>query len=94
MRDVYNSWAPGEPNNYNDEEDCVVMRRDGKLIDVKCSDKLPFICKKTKIEVDRKWNEACNSPYLGILIVISLLCFNFLFYGCHIQVRDSFVLLE
>ncbi|XP_013146398.1 PREDICTED: C-type mannose receptor 2-like isoform X2 [Papilio polytes] len=64
LRDVYNSWAPGEPNNYNDEEDCVVMRRDGKLIDVKCSDKLPFICKKTKIEVDRKWNEACNSPYL------------------------------
>ncbi|XP_013180715.1 PREDICTED: macrophage mannose receptor 1-like [Papilio xuthus] len=64
LRDVYNAWAPGEPNNYNDEEDCVVMRKDGMLNDVKCANKLPFICKKTKIEVDRKWNEECNSPYL------------------------------
>ncbi|XP_014370527.2 C-type mannose receptor 2 isoform X3 [Papilio machaon] len=64
LRDVYNAWAPGEPNNYKDEEDCVVMRSDGKLMDAKCANKLPFICKKTKIEMDRKWNEECNSPYL------------------------------
>ncbi|KPI91592.1 Hemolymph lipopolysaccharide-binding protein [Papilio xuthus] len=63
VRDVYNVWGPGEPNDNNGEENCVILRRDGTLNDEKCSNRYPFICKKTLQSL--KWNEECNTPYLG-----------------------------
>ncbi|XP_013180421.1 PREDICTED: C-type mannose receptor 2-like [Papilio xuthus] len=62
VRDVYNVWGPGEPNDNNGEENCVILRRDGTLNDEKCSNRYPFICKKTLQSL--KWNEECNTPYL------------------------------
>ncbi|CAK1581778.1 unnamed protein product [Parnassius mnemosyne] len=62
IRQVYNKWAPGEPNDSNGEEDCVILRRDGTLNDDKCSKRNPFICKKTLASL--KWNEECNVPYM------------------------------
>ena len=33
----FTSWAPGEPNNMDDAEDCVVIRQeDGKWNDISC----------------------------------------------------------
>ncbi|XP_013145994.1 PREDICTED: uncharacterized protein LOC106109137 [Papilio polytes] len=64
VRAIYNVWGPGEPNDNNGEENCVVLRRDGTLNDEKCSNRYPFICKKTLQSL--KWNEECNTPYLGM----------------------------
>ncbi|CAH2073664.1 unnamed protein product, partial [Iphiclides podalirius] len=62
LRDVYNRWGPGEPNDKNGDEDCVILRTDGSYNDDKCSKKFAFICKKTLASL--KWNEECNVPYL------------------------------
>nr|AQY54459.1 immulectin 23 [Hepialus xiaojinensis] len=40
-------WSPDEPNNFNNKEDCVHIRRSGKYNDIDCSSIYPFICKKT-----------------------------------------------
>ncbi|KAL0842207.1 hypothetical protein ABMA28_014368 [Loxostege sticticalis] len=63
INDVYSNWAPGEPNNANDNEDCVIMRRDGTLNDVNCNDKNPFVCKKTISSLE--WNTNCDMPNLA-----------------------------
>ncbi|CAG4989006.1 unnamed protein product [Parnassius apollo] len=62
IRQVYNKWGPGEPNDAGGDEDCVILRRDGTLNDDKCSKIYPFICKKTLASL--KWNEQCNVPYM------------------------------
>nr|AQY54441.1 immulectin 5 [Hepialus xiaojinensis] len=49
-RDVpiaHNYWAPGEPTNSNNTEHCVHILRSGKYNDIVCSNRYPFICKKT-----------------------------------------------
>ena len=42
---LYHNWGPGEPNNYNGEEDCVTIRR-GVWFDIPCVWKAQFICEK------------------------------------------------
>ncbi|CAH0604796.1 unnamed protein product [Chrysodeixis includens] len=59
ISEVYHNWAPGEPNDNGGFEDCVIMRRDGTLNDVKC-EKHSFICKK-KLQF-LEWNTKCNMP--------------------------------
>lgn len=61
--DVYNNWGPGEPNDANGNEDCVILRRGGTLNDDKCFAKYPFICKKSLASLE--WNQECNIPNLG-----------------------------
>ncbi|XP_044518713.1 pulmonary surfactant-associated protein D-like isoform X1 [Gracilinanus agilis] len=40
----YSNWAPGEPNNTRDEEDCVEILKNGKWNDRKCGDSALIIC--------------------------------------------------
>ncbi|XP_059409261.1 lectin-like [Carassius carassius] len=42
----YQTWTPGEPNNYNSREDCVEMNFNhvGKWNDLACHDKQNYIC--------------------------------------------------
>ena len=40
----YVSWAPGEPNNAGNNEDCLQLRGDGYWNDAKCSRAMPSIC--------------------------------------------------
>lgn len=61
--DVYHNWSPGEPNDADGNEDCVVMRQDGTFNDIPCFIKKPFICKKTLVTLE--WNKECNMPNLG-----------------------------
>ncbi|CAH2073666.1 unnamed protein product, partial [Iphiclides podalirius] len=62
IKDVYGNWAPGEPNNSNGNEDCLVLNLDGTLNDDQCNKRYPFICKKTLASL--KWNTLCNVPDL------------------------------
>ncbi|XP_026329613.1 secretory phospholipase A2 receptor-like isoform X2 [Hyposmocoma kahamanoa] len=58
--DVYKNWAPGEPNEQDEQEVCVVSDRDGRLNDERCDRKYPFICKK--MFADLEWNFDCDMP--------------------------------
>ncbi|KPI91593.1 Hemolymph lipopolysaccharide-binding protein [Papilio xuthus] len=76
IRHIYNRWGHGEPNDANGEEDCVILRKEGTYNDEKCSNKFPFICKKTLQSL--KWNEECNTPYLDYKYNVDLgRCYKF-----------------
>ncbi|CAH0398103.1 unnamed protein product [Chilo suppressalis] len=38
------SWAPDEPDNHENSEDCTIMLHSGKMVDVRCNDLYPYIC--------------------------------------------------
>ncbi|GBP24740.1 Collectin-10 [Eumeta japonica] len=59
--DVYNHWSPGEPNDADGVEDCVVFGRTGVLNDDACHKRFPFICKKRQDAI--QWNVFCDMPY-------------------------------
>ncbi|KAI8435523.1 hypothetical protein MSG28_003819 [Choristoneura fumiferana] len=42
------SWAPNEPDNFENGEDCLVLLPNGTLADVACSEVYPFFCYKKK----------------------------------------------
>jgi hypothetical protein len=42
------TWAPDEPDNYKDSEDCIIMLQNGSMADVRCSETFPFVCYKKK----------------------------------------------
>ncbi|CAB3234687.1 unnamed protein product [Arctia plantaginis] len=60
--DVYHNWSPGEPNDADGNEDCVIMRQDGTYNDIPCFISKPFICKKSLVSLE--WNKECNMPNL------------------------------
>lgn len=70
--DVFDKWDGGEPNNGNDNEDCVVLKKHGKLHDYPCFFKFPFICKKSLVSV--QWNGECNMTNLGIFFLRIKVC--------------------
>lgn len=45
---IFNNWRTknGEPNDYNNNEDCTEITFDGKWNDNNCEIKFGFICKK------------------------------------------------
>jgi len=43
LKDGYNNWGDGEPNNHNDEEECVEQVGNG-WNDQSCSDEHRFVC--------------------------------------------------
>ncbi|XP_014370346.2 macrophage mannose receptor 1-like [Papilio machaon] len=62
IKDVYNNWAQGEPNNSDGNEHCLTMTLNGTLNDDRCDKKYPFICKQNQASI--KWNDFCNVPDL------------------------------
>ncbi|XP_076981405.1 mannose-binding protein C [Tamandua tetradactyla] len=44
IRQTYQNWNRGEPNNANSGEQCVVMLKDGKWNDITCSDSFIAVC--------------------------------------------------
>ncbi|CAG9786437.1 unnamed protein product [Diatraea saccharalis] len=41
-------WAPYEPDNFNDSENCIVMLKNGTIADVPCTETYSYICYKKK----------------------------------------------
>ncbi|CAG2055764.1 unnamed protein product [Timema podura] len=44
----YIEWAPGQPNNYMEDESCLSLLREGGMNDVPCWLELPFFCEKIR----------------------------------------------
>ena len=44
--DVSAHWYPGEPNNSGNEDCVTVGHADGRMNDLKCSEKVKFVCQK------------------------------------------------
>ena len=40
----FNSWNDHEPNNANQNEDCVLLDRNAGWLDINCNGKRRFIC--------------------------------------------------
>lgn len=66
LMDVHNDWLPGEPNDVNGEESCIVMNKKGQMNDISCNRKFPFICKKTLASLE--WNAHCQTPYKRYIV--------------------------
>ncbi|XP_033121805.1 uncharacterized protein LOC117120830 [Anneissia japonica] len=47
------NWAPGQPNNLNNMENCAKIRDDGQWNDWTCALTLPYICEIPKEGVDK-----------------------------------------
>ncbi|CAG5031472.1 unnamed protein product [Parnassius apollo] len=41
-------WSPGEPDNCENSEECLLLQPHGTVADVKCSEVFPFICYKKR----------------------------------------------
>nr|AQY54439.1 immulectin 3 [Hepialus xiaojinensis] len=63
INEIYHGWAPGQPNDVDNQEDCVILSSDGKLNDVNCVNKNPFICEKSQDSAT--WNNACETSDLA-----------------------------
>ncbi|XP_013143746.1 PREDICTED: uncharacterized protein LOC106107441 [Papilio polytes] len=37
-------WAPNEPNNHEDSEECIILQGNGTAADVVCTDLYPYVC--------------------------------------------------
>jgi len=47
---VYTNWAPGQPTNYDGNEDCGMMYKTGGWNDEKCEISHQYICESQKSE--------------------------------------------
>lgn len=49
-------WMPTEPDNKNNDEDCILFVANGTIADVSCNELHPYMCykKKTKSMINRK----------------------------------------
>ncbi|XP_023949387.1 macrophage mannose receptor 1 [Bicyclus anynana] len=41
---IPHTWVKGEPDNYNDNESCLLMSDNGELADVSCAETFPYLC--------------------------------------------------
>jgi hypothetical protein len=44
------TWVSDEPDNYNNDEHCIVMLSNSTMADVKCDVSYPYVCYKKKTE--------------------------------------------
>ena len=54
----FTNWAVGEPNNFNDDEDCAEMWQAGEWNDIACDEERPFI-----MEIDSLLNDPVLESY-------------------------------
>ena len=48
---TYLPWSGGEPNNWNNDEDCLNILSDtGLMNDGKCSEHLPSVCERGELK--------------------------------------------
>ena len=47
---AYTNWKLGEPNNANNNENCLIMSIDGKWSDEQCLKERAFICQDLPTE--------------------------------------------
>ena len=69
--DVSAHWYPGEPNN-SDNEDCATVGHiDGRMNDLKCDEKVKFVCQKRgDVNCGRHHATSCSNcplPHTSVL---------------------------
>lgn len=46
VENLFNKWDCGEPDDSNEDQDCVILGMSGKLDDKSCNRRYPYVCKK------------------------------------------------
>ncbi|XP_023949386.1 macrophage mannose receptor 1-like [Bicyclus anynana] len=44
LSDIPQTWHEGEPDNHNNDENCILMLDTGELADVSCAETFPYLC--------------------------------------------------
>ncbi|CAB3257648.1 unnamed protein product [Arctia plantaginis] len=52
LSSIPHEWAPYEPDNKNNAEQCLTLNSDGKFSDVRCEEPRPYICYRRHSKVD------------------------------------------
>ena len=57
---TYLPWSRGEPDNWNNDEDCLnILSNDGLMNDVKCSEPFPSVCERRELKKPTKLKYTC-----------------------------------
>ncbi|CAB3222952.1 unnamed protein product [Arctia plantaginis] len=59
LAEISHEWAPYEPDNKNNAENCITLNSDGKLSDVRCDEPRTYICYREHSNVDVN---VCGTP--------------------------------
>jgi hypothetical protein len=51
LSQIPHTWAPGEPDNYEGREDCIILLTNGSMADAICSYTYPYMCYKKKADL-------------------------------------------
>lgn len=44
LSDIFHTWAPDEPNNLKDNENCIFLTSSGNIGDTDCYSPRPYVC--------------------------------------------------
>ena len=61
----YRNFLPGEPNNWQDAEDCTALHKDGREMwnDVRCNMVVDCVCERSPLAEDSSWYSASAYKY-------------------------------
>ncbi|CAB3222953.1 unnamed protein product [Arctia plantaginis] len=59
LSEIPHDWAPFEPDNRNNAENCIALHSDGKFSDVQCDEPRPYICHRQHSHADVN---VCGTP--------------------------------
>ncbi|CAH2234867.1 jg15355 [Pararge aegeria aegeria] len=76
LSDISHKWAPGEPNNLNDDENCVYLTPNGAIGDINCWIPKPYVCYK-KNDENQVLNECGTTDNAYSMDEISGSCYKF-----------------
>ena len=92
---IWTNWKSGEPNNYEDKEDCVGIDARGRWNDMKCESIYPFICEKdspitSEIPDSKNGIILCTLLIIGLIQAFALSTYFFLEFQCFENFRNHF----
>lgn len=66
LSDIFHTWAPDEPNNLKDNENCIFLTSSGTIGDTDCYSPRPYVCYR-KNDEELVLNECGTTDYGGYI---------------------------